>query len=99
MKRTPAPSGPSPQDIDIDALYGLEPVIGISEDAGSDALEQFVDVGCPYCAEQIPVLLDLSAGDQVYVEDCQVCCQPIQIGVTLSDNGSLDAVTAERMDR
>lgn len=32
---------------------------------------------CPYCWEQAEALLDLSAGDQEYVEDCPVCCRPI----------------------
>jgi transcription elongation factor Elf1 len=36
-------------------------------------------IACPFCAEKITVLLDLSAGDQSYIEDCQVCCRPIQI--------------------
>ena len=36
-------------------------------------------IRCPFCAESISVLLDLSAGDQSYIEDCQVCCQPIEI--------------------
>jgi hypothetical protein len=26
------------------------------------------------------ILLDLSAGNQSYIEDCQVCCRPMQIG-------------------
>ncbi len=34
---------------------------------------------CPYCWEEISVLLDLSAGSQSYVEDCEVCCNPISI--------------------
>lgn len=35
---------------------------------------------CPYCFEKISMLLDLSEnGQQSYVEDCEVCCQPIQI--------------------
>ena len=35
---------------------------------------------CPYCGERISMLLDLSeSGAQTYVEDCEVCCQPIQI--------------------
>lgn len=25
------------------------------------------------------MLLDVSAGEQKYVEDCEVCCNPIQI--------------------
>lgn len=32
---------------------------------------------CPWCSEPVEALLDLSAGDQSYVEDCPVCCQPI----------------------
>ncbi|MNW19938.1 hypothetical protein D3C71_2201260 [compost metagenome] len=32
---------------------------------------------CPYCGESAEALLDLSAGDQQYIEDCPVCCRPI----------------------
>mgnify|MGYP001574591070 CR=1 FL=1 len=35
---------------------------------------------CPYCFERISMLLDLSVeGAQTYVEDCEVCCRPIQL--------------------
>jgi len=34
---------------------------------------------CPYCWESITMLLDLSAADQSYVEDCEVCCNPISL--------------------
>ncbi len=34
---------------------------------------------CPYCWEEISMLLDLSAGEQSYVEDCEVCCRPISL--------------------
>jgi hypothetical protein len=34
---------------------------------------------CPYCWEEISMLLDSSATKQTYVEDCEVCCNPIQI--------------------
>lgn len=36
---------------------------------------------CPYCWETISVLLDPSEPVQNYVEDCEVCCNPIQISV------------------
>ena len=36
-------------------------------------------ISCPFCAESISILLDLSGGDQSYIEDCQVCCRPMQI--------------------
>ncbi|PAU54044.1 CPXCG motif-containing cysteine-rich protein [Pseudomonas indica] len=32
---------------------------------------------CPYCGELAEVVLDLSGGDQTYIEDCPVCCRPI----------------------
>ncbi|WP_347174341.1 CPXCG motif-containing cysteine-rich protein [Polaribacter uvawellassae] len=34
---------------------------------------------CPYCWENISMLLDSSVTQQTYVEDCEVCCNPIQI--------------------
>lgn len=34
---------------------------------------------CPYCWQNISMVLDLSIGEQSYVEDCEVCCNPIQI--------------------
>lgn len=35
------------------------------------------DYQCPYCGEWVNALLDLSGGDQQYIEDCSVCCRPI----------------------
>ncbi|HLD66416.1 MAG TPA: CPXCG motif-containing cysteine-rich protein [Pseudomonas sp.] len=35
------------------------------------------DYQCPYCGEPVEAVLDLSGGDQQYVEDCPVCCRPI----------------------
>lgn len=84
---------------DIDLLYGLEPVIEPGDGAGNDAFEPFADITCPYCGETLTIRLDLSAGSQNYVEDCQVCCQPIQLSVRLEEDGALDRIAAERMDR
>jgi len=33
---------------------------------------------CPYCGETVETTVDLSGGDQTYIEDCQVCCKPIK---------------------
>ncbi|WP_342245267.1 CPXCG motif-containing cysteine-rich protein [Pseudomonas sp. OTU5201] len=35
------------------------------------------DYQCPYCGEPAETVLDLSGGDQQYIEDCPVCCRPI----------------------
>jgi len=42
-------------------------------------------ISCPFCAESMTILLDLSAGNQSYIEDCQVCCQPMQVSFELLD--------------
>lgn len=43
-----------------------------------DEVEKFFK--CPYCLEKISMLLDVSVeAPQTYIEDCEVCCQPIQI--------------------
>lgn len=36
---------------------------------------------CPYCWEEISMLLDTSVRRQTYIEDCEVCCNPIEISV------------------
>ncbi len=47
------------------------------------------EIQCPYCGESIEVVIDDSAGDQRYIEDCQVCCRPISIAVTIDADGNL----------
>jgi transcription elongation factor Elf1 len=52
---------------------------------------------CPYCGESISSVLDLSAGGQAYVEDCEVCCRPIEIRYEVDDN-SLIRFSAQQLD-
>ena len=40
---------------------------------------------CPYCWQEISFVLDLSVEDQNYIEDCEVCCRPIQIVYAAED--------------
>jgi len=54
-------------------------------------------ITCPYCGEPIVLLLDGSAGDQSYIEDCQVCCQPMQISLAV-DSESNPEVRVDRAD-
>ena len=39
---------------------------------------------CPYCWEEISMLLDTSVANQTYVEDCEVCCKPIELEYTIA---------------
>jgi transcription elongation factor Elf1 len=34
---------------------------------------------CPHCWQEISMILDLSVAEQSYIEDCEVCCRPVQI--------------------
>ncbi len=50
------------------------------------------DIGCPYCGESITILVDDSLPDQQYIEDCQVCCRPIIMNVTVDAEGDAAVV-------
>ena len=49
---------------------------------------------CPYCGENISVMIDCSVPQQNYIEDCQVCCRPINFNVTVSVDESVDVVVS-----
>ena len=47
-------------------------------------------IHCPFCAQALDVWLDLSAGDQSYVEDCRVCCRPMLLSFTVAEGEIAD---------
>jgi hypothetical protein len=53
---------------------------------------------CPYCWETISMLFDNSVTNQVYVEDCEVCCNPIQVSVTF-ENLNLKEFCADNIEQ
>ncbi|MDU8885711.1 CPXCG motif-containing cysteine-rich protein [Yeosuana sp. MJ-SS3] len=34
---------------------------------------------CPYCWQNISMLLDSSIRQQSFIEDCEICCNPIEL--------------------
>ncbi|AUC15129.1 CPXCG motif-containing cysteine-rich protein [Tenacibaculum sp. SZ-18] len=46
-------------------------------------LEHFFQ--CPYCWEEISMLLDKSISE-TYIEDCEICCNPIEITTIFEQN-------------
>ena len=46
-------------------------------------------VQCPYCWERFTLLVDGSIETQEYVEDCEVCCRPIDFIVLVDDQGNV----------
>ncbi|MBF0188026.1 MAG: CPXCG motif-containing cysteine-rich protein [Magnetococcales bacterium] len=53
---------------------------------------------CPYCGEAIVTQADCSAGNQEYIEDCQVCCRPIIMTLEVDEDGRLIALDTRRED-
>ncbi|NRB59952.1 MAG: CPXCG motif-containing cysteine-rich protein [Winogradskyella sp.] len=53
---------------------------------------------CPYCWEEISMLVDMSQSSQSYIEDCEVCCNPIQINICVADQliSTFEAISIEQ---
>ena len=41
---------------------------------------------CPYCWEEISMLLDSGMNNEPYIEDCEVCCRPIEVIFNIQDD-------------
>jgi len=46
-----------------------------------------VEIQCPSCGETIEVVVDCSVESQSYIEDCSVCCRPMNLTVTVDEDG------------
>ncbi|MBN4080415.1 CPXCG motif-containing cysteine-rich protein [Beggiatoa alba] len=67
------------------------------------------NISCPYCGEVFHTVIDYSAmiennhtlesngcDDYTYVEDCQICCQPILFTPIINADGNLiDVITRQ----
>ena len=85
----------------IDVQYGLEPVIDVNLSGDHDGTPNGVQlhlVECPYCGERFETLVDTSSGSACYVEDCQICCQPIEFSVEVDHDGALQGLSTLRSD-
>ena len=49
-------------------------------------------VDCPYCGTRIEIVVDASIPFQEYIEDCEVCCRPIALAVTVNDDETISVV-------
>ena len=54
-------------------------------------------VDCPYCGEPMETLVDGPEEGLAYVEDCAVCCRPIEFRVAMEPGGGF-RVSALRED-
>lgn len=85
----------------IDIRYGLEPVLDLDSRVDDDCAASSLHihtVQCPYCGESFDTQLDLTAGSASYVEDCQVCCQPIEFNLEVDSAGDFAGLSTLRGD-
>jgi hypothetical protein len=83
----------------IDELYGLEPVFEPGAGPGTDVPPvEFVAVLCPWCGERLETRVELTSGDTSYIEDCEVCCRPIEFSVERAADAALLSVGVRRLD-
>ena len=62
------------------------------------AIVMETEASCPYCGEAITFWVDDDGGQsQRYIEDCAVCCRPIQVHVAIDEDGEA-AVGVQRGD-
>ena len=59
---------------------------------------EFTIITCPYCGESFEINVDVSSGATSYIEDCQVCCKPIELRVRVDAQGEFVEVDARRGD-
>jgi hypothetical protein len=52
-------------------------------------MTETITIQCPYCGESYETIVDPSAGSQRYIEDCAVCCRPIEVTLRVGDDGEL----------
>jgi hypothetical protein len=53
---------------------------------------------CPHCWEEISMLLDASVREQTYIEDCEVCCNPIEL-TPMFEDGELLAFRSDSIEQ
>lgn len=58
----------------------------------------FIHVTCPFCGEGFETAVDPGEGDAEYIEDCPVCCRPIQMQLRLDEAGEVATLDPSRGD-
>ncbi|NQY75262.1 MAG: CPXCG motif-containing cysteine-rich protein [Candidatus Margulisbacteria bacterium] len=54
---------------------------------------QSCDAHCPFCGETFEALIDTSIPNQSYIEDCEICCNPITFSITINVAGDVSLTT------
>ena len=52
---------------------------------------------CPFCNQRISMVFESSYGSQSYIEDCEVCCNPIEVFYEINE-GEITISDVRRAD-
>jgi hypothetical protein len=52
------------------------------------------EITCPHCGEVFPIQVDTSQAAQSLIEDCTVCCRPIELTIRCRPGVIVDVVTS-----
>ncbi|MEO1889693.1 MAG: CPXCG motif-containing cysteine-rich protein [Cycloclasticus sp.] len=50
---------------------------------------------CPYCGEHIDTFVDTTQGSHQTIEDCSVCCRPIELNISIDEASQAIYLTAQ----
>ena len=53
---------------------------------------------CPHCWEDQLKMIDPSINNQSFIEDCEICCNPLEFELSISDN-SLQSFSVMPIDQ
>ncbi len=71
---------PGPRDKELETIHNE-----VTAQPESKHVEQWVQVPCPYCGEDLEVHVTSDEDGQTMYEDCQVCCRPVSLHVQNED--------------
>ena len=85
-KPAPAPAKPAEEQDEAEKVNLDEFKV---EEHAPRLESKWVEVECPYCGDSMDVRVDPNEEGLSLVQDCQVCCKPVQISVDVED-GEVD---------
>lgn len=53
---------------------------------------------CPHCWQNQLKIIDPSLGEQSFIEDCEVCCNPLEFNLSV-ENNFIESFSVDSLDQ
>ena len=53
---------------------------------------------CPHCWQNQLKIIDQSVGEQSFIEDCEVCCNPLEFNLSV-ENNFIESFSVDSLDQ